>query len=54
MTNPAVGFRKGRPLKIALLYIVGIWGAFSRQGYQKNSKLSLLEPVSGNFNSLMS
>jgi len=53
VTNPALGFREGRPLKIALLNVVGIWGRFSRQGRRKINKLSLLEPVTGNFNSLM-
>jgi hypothetical protein len=53
VTNPALGFREGRPLKTALLNVVGIWGRFSRQGRRKINKLSLLEPVTGNFNSLM-
>ncbi len=35
-------------------YEVGIWGRFSRQGHRQINNLSLLEPVTGNFNSLLS
>jgi hypothetical protein len=41
-------------LKNCSIYLVGIWGRFSRQGRRKINKLSLREPVTGNFNSLIS
>jgi hypothetical protein len=53
VTNPALGFREAT-LKNCSTYVVGIWRRFSRQGRRKINKLSLLEPVTGNFNSLMS
>jgi hypothetical protein len=52
VTNPALGFREGRPKK--LLYLCsGNLGRFSRQGHRKINKLSLLEPGTGNFYSLI-
>jgi hypothetical protein len=53
VTNPALGFREGRP-KNCSIYVVGFWGRFSRQGQRKINERSLLELVIGNFNSLMS
>jgi hypothetical protein len=41
-------------LKNLSTYVVGIWGRSSRRGHRKITKRSLLEPATGNFNSLLS
>jgi len=54
VSNPASGVREASPLKNCSTYLVGILGCFSRQGHTRISKLSLLESVTGNLNSLIS